>query len=131
MEYLLCSSGGAFRSGGLPIDLLAQSGLAQLQRLLPGFIGPAHARFTHDLPIQQRIAELPDGDRIGARPLRADLRRDGQRGLDGHPLAGVAGRVDIGQVVTGDLCPVALGLQRAVRQVECAEESEHESSLSL
>ena len=110
-----------FCAGRLLIDHLPESGLHELQRALLRFMRAAHAGLAGDLAVQQDIANLPDGDRIGARALRPDFGRDVDARLDGHALARVARRVDVGEVMAGGFRALPLRLQRPVRHAEGAE----------
>ena len=112
---------GTFRAGGLPVDLLPQGGLGELQRLLLRLIGAAHARLADDLPVEQHVAQLPDGDSVRAGALRPEFGWNGEGRFDGHALPRVAGSIDVRQVVAGDFRSGALRLQRAVGHAKAAE----------
>src|SRR5262245_9948619 len=118
---------GALGAGGLTIDLLAQRGLRQLQGFLLRFVSTAHAGFTHDLPVEEHVANLLDHHRIRAGALRSEFGWNRRRSINVEPLARIAGRIDVGEIVAGHFRSRALGLQRAVRHAESAEKSEHKT----
>ncbi len=64
---------------GLPVNLLSSTDWPSCSAFLPGFIGAAHAGLGDDLAVEEARLGFAGYLRRPPRPLRAELRRDGER----------------------------------------------------
>ena len=118
-------SRGAARAGVATINALTQKRLRQLQSTLLGIQRPAHTALGDHLSVEDFVADLANGHRLGSRTHRIGESVVGGGRLDGNPLPGVGRVVDVGQIVPGHLDALPLGGQRAGSHSQCSNQAKH------